>query len=62
MNYAEAKLRGGRKHKIFYDTQEKSKKDDIVYCPVSQNFELVEGFLTTQGISSRCAFCYKELD
>jgi len=62
MNYAEAKLKNDRKHKIFHDTQDNSEIDDLVYCPTSQNFELIEGYLTNQGIFSRCAFCCKELD
>jgi len=62
MNYAEAKLRTSNKHVIFHASQDNSEIDDLVYCPISKNFELVEGFLTTQGIFSRCAFCYKELD
>ena len=62
MNYALAKLKTENKHIVFHGSQGNLKQDDIVYCPVSRDFELVEGFVTTQGVFTRCSHCYEELD
>ena len=62
-NYALVRLRTSKKHVIFHNTQGNFKEDDIVYCPTSQNFELIiEGYPTDRGIISRCAYCAIELD